>query len=413
MFTSDTSFDVKPGRLAFITLDGDGSTVPADGEIDLNPTFFDAFGNSLDAMTLNWSHNGADITLEMLLNDGRWIASGVGEHEIRVNAAGVFATVRVTVVVGAAHALQTDADEGLTVKAGEPSDLFVQVVDIHGNIAESTNVTTTLNTSLGELTASPTGIGYWAFTGKLVGKYDLVLSEAGAEHTVPIIVEAGQPVRIQASMSRASIAEGDVVLMNAFGTDAFGNTLTIPRSNTSVTCTAGDVGFVTNGTWEVDVTTGGTDRSCTVRWNGLLAQTFFDVDEVLLGGAVGSTNTAMAMAALLLCLLLAVLVVLSRKANEGPQREWVDDVFDEDDEDDEDEANQEHNAEAKDASETALERHGLDETAIKKLAKEAGKVGVMQATPSTTQGQTGWYVDVSEELQYWEVTPDGEWIRHD
>ena len=29
----------------------------------------------------------------------------------------------------------------------------------------------------------------------------------------------------------------------------------------------------------------------------------------------------------------------------------------------------------------------------------------MQATPSTTQGQTGWYVDVSEELQYWEVTP--------
>ena len=41
---------------------------------------------------------------------------------------------------------------------------------------------------------------------------------------------------------------------------------------------------------------------------------------------------------------------------------------------------------------------------MKALAEEAGKVGVMQATPSTTQGQTGWYVDVSEELQYWEVT---------
>jgi hypothetical protein len=37
----------------------------------------------------------------------------------------------------------------------------------------------------------------------------------------------------------------------------------------------------------------------------------------------------------------------------------------------------------------------------------------MQATPSTVQGETGWYVDVSEELQYWEVTPDGEWIRHE
>jgi hypothetical protein len=55
----------------------------------------------------------------------------------------------------------------------------------------------------------------------------------------------------------------------------------------------------------------------------------------------------------------------------------------------------------------------LTEASIKELAKEASNVGVMQATPSTVQGQTGWYVDVSEELQYWEVTPDGEWIRHE
>ena len=59
------------------------------------------------------------------------------------------------------------------------------------------------------------------------------------------------------------------------------------------------------------------------------------------------------------------------------------------------------------------ERHGLTLESMKALAEEAGKVGVMQATPSTVQGQTGWYVDVSEELQYWEVTPDGEWIRHE
>ena len=59
------------------------------------------------------------------------------------------------------------------------------------------------------------------------------------------------------------------------------------------------------------------------------------------------------------------------------------------------------------------ERHGLTLESMKALAEEAGKVGVMQATPSTTQGETGWYVDVSEELQYWEVTPDGEWIRHE
>jgi hypothetical protein len=60
-----------------------------------------------------------------------------------------------------------------------------------------------------------------------------------------------------------------------------------------------------------------------------------------------------------------------------------------------------------------LERHGLTEASMKALAQQAAEVGVMQATPSTVQGETGWYVDVSEELQYWEVTPDGEWIRHE
>ena len=410
MFVSDTAFDVIPGRLAFITLEGEGSQVPADGELDLNPEFFDAHGNQLDDIVLNWSIDGQDITLDMLLNDGLWVATSVGGHELRVNADGVFATVRFTVVAGQAHALQTDAEEGLVVRAGVPQDMFIQLVDINGNIAESTAVSTSLNNSIGVLDASPTGLGYWQFTGKQVGVYELILTEEGAVHTLPLTIEAGDPVRIQATMSRDGISEGDVVLMNAFGTDVYGNTLSIPNANTSVSCTAGDVRFVTNGTWEVDVSDGGTDRSCTIRWNGLLAQTFFDVEEVLLGGAVGSTNTAMVMAALLLGLLLAVLVVLSRKAGEIEKDAWVEDVFDDDEYEDDDEPVR---GDAVVDDTPAYERHGLTLESMKALAQEAAKVGVMQATPSTTQGQTGWYVDVSEELQYWEVTPTGEWIRHE
>ena len=410
MFVTDAAFDVEVGRLAFITLDGEGSRVPADGELALNPMFYDAFGNELNDIALNWTLDGEDITLDMLLNDGRWKATSVGGHELRVNADGVFATVRFTVVAGSAYGLVTDVDEGLIVNAGEPFDLFIQVVDVHGNIAESTSVSTTLNASLGELEASPTGLGYWQFTGKKVGTYELVLQDEGASHTVPLTVEAGAPVRIQASMSRSAIAEGDVVLMNAFGTDAYGNTLSIPKANTSVSCTSGPASFVTNGTWEIDVQNGGTDRSCTIRWSGLLAQTFYDVDEVLLGGAVGSTNTAMTMAAVLLFLLLAVLVTLTKKASEASDEAWVEDVFDDDEE--EDEVDQQPGDLVVD--DTPLhERHGLTLESMKALAQEAGNVGVMQATPSTVQGQTGWYVDVSEELQYWEVTPDGEWIRHE
>jgi hypothetical protein len=414
MFVSDVAFDVRVGRLAFITLEGEGSRVPADGELALNPTFFDAYGNQLEDIALNWTLDGEDITLDMLLNEGRWKATTVGGHELRVNADGVFATVRLTVVAGGAHALVTDADEGLVVKAGAPHDLFIQAVDVHGNFAESTSVSTMLNTSLGELEASPTGLGYWQFTGKKVGSYELVLQDEGATRTIPLTIEAGAPVRIQASMSGTSIAEGDVVLMDAFATDAYGNTLDIPKDNTSVSCTSGPASFVTNGTWEVDIQNGGTDRSCTIRWSGLLAQTFYDVDEVLLGGAVGSTNTAMTMAAVLLFLLLAVLVTLTRKAAqaaEASEEEWMEETFAEDEDDEED---SEADLSSAVVDDTPLhERHGLTLESMKSLAEEAGKVGVMQATPSTVQGETGWYVDVSEELQYWEVTPDGEWIRHE
>jgi hypothetical protein len=192
----------------------------------------------------------------------------------------------------------------------------------------------------------------------------------------------------------------------------YGNTLSIPKENASVSCTAGPTSFVTNGTWEVDIQNGGTDRSCTVRWSGLLAQNFYDVEEVLLGGAVGSTNTAMTMAAVLLILLLAVLVTLTRKATEAAEEEWLEDAFDEDGYEDDDEEEEIGGLPVVD--DTPLhERHGLTLESMKALAEEAGKVGVMQATPSTNQGETGWYVDVSEELQYWEVTPGGEWIRHE
>ncbi|MGB1865046.1 MAG: hypothetical protein ACPHQC_02225 [Poseidonia sp.] len=412
-FITDIAFDVGVGRLAFITLQGEGSLVPADGELDLDPQFLDAHGNQLPDIALNWTLDGNDITLDMLLNDGRWVATTLGGHELRVNADGVFATVRLTVIAGAPHALVTDADDGLYVRAGIPTDVFVQVVDVHGNLAEANQVTTSINTSFGELIASPTGLGYWSFTGKQVGVYTLDLQEGDAQHSIEVTVGSGDPIRIQATLSRENLAEGDVVLMEAIGTDAYGNSISIPKENTSVTCTAGDSSFVTNGTWEIDVSEGGTDRSCTIRWNGLLAQTFFDVDEVLLGGAVGSTNTAMTMAAILLFLILAVLIVLNRKASQVAQEDWMDEAFD--DEDDSDEEGEDLEGSGPNVLDTTPvhERHGLTEESMKELAVQAGEIGVMQATPSTTQGETGWYVDVSEELQYWEVTPDGEWIRHE
>ena len=53
----------------------------------------------------------------------------------------------------------------------------------------------------------------------------------------------------------------------------------------------------------------------------------------------------------------------------------------------------------------------LEDALRQDLATKAGQVGVMQAAPGTQQGETGWYVDASTELQYWNVGLDGSWTR--
>ena len=53
----------------------------------------------------------------------------------------------------------------------------------------------------------------------------------------------------------------------------------------------------------------------------------------------------------------------------------------------------------------------LAQTDITRLAVEAGRLGVMQAINSSQQGSSGWYVDVSGDIQYWNVGADGSWNR--
>ena len=48
---------------------------------------------------------------------------------------------------------------------------------------------------------------------------------------------------------------------------------------------------------------------------------------------------------------------------------------------------------------------------VTRLATEAGRLGVMQAIVPNQQGASGWYVDVSGEIQYWNVGADGSWNR--
>ena len=173
-------------------------------------------------------------------------------------------------------------------------------------------------------------------------------------------------------------------------------------------------------TWEIELEEAGTDRSCTVAWQGLISQQFYDVESVLLGGALGSTNTAMSIGLIFLLMIFAVLIVLIRRGN-SKEEEWdeYDDEYEYETEekDEEDEESPESLAATEVVSKSPPSHDSVDsapiiEDALRgELALKATQIGVMQAAPGTNQGDTGWYVDASTELQQWNVGSDGSWSR--
>ncbi len=405
-FDSDKQLEVGFGELALITLEGQGMEIPADVAFDLNPKFYDNYGNELQDIGLNWTIDSEDNTLNMILSQNNWIPTTIGSHEIQVNAAGVFAIVRISVSAGDARTLITDYDEGFIVKAGISEELFIQIADTRNNLAPAESVTTTLENSTGFFEPSTSGRGYWTFTGKVSGQYEMVLIQDNAEKTIQLTIEPGTAVQIFGVIDNTDFKQGDYALLRVYGVDGNGNTVQVEPENTTISCTSGPSEYITGDTWEIEISKSGLDRSCSITWNGLLTQSFFDVESVLFGGAIGSTNTAMSLAGFLLGLILITLVVLVRRARTLGDEEWIEDEFDDDYYDydeDEDEVSEEQ--------ENSIPQ--LSDAQKKQLAAEAAKQGVMQAVSSSEQGSSGWYVDVSEEIQYWNVGADGSWTRGD
>ncbi|MBT60981.1 MAG: hypothetical protein CMA63_05455 [Euryarchaeota archaeon] len=403
--TTDTRFDAlfqaqsQPGRLSFIQLNGEGSVVKSDTPFVLEPMFYGGYSNEVTGVSLNWTIDGVDETVEILLSGLTWTPTSVGEHEIRANADGVFATVRLTVVAGSARNLVTDYEDGLVVKAGIPTELFIQTMDAHGNLAPATNISTTLSPDFGVLTASSSGNGYWDFVGQKNGAYSLEFIQDAAIHQIPLTIEAGQAIRLISSIESENIAQGDTVLLRVRGVDAYNNSVAIDPDNTTISCTSGPDKHITSDTWELKISSAGNDRSCNILWNTLISQNYFDVEPVLLGGAVGSTNTAMVLGSFMLALILITLVVLVRRANLE-----VDEYDDDDDEKYDIDDDELLNAQP-------ISNEELTEEMYEELAAKAAEVGVMQAAPGTVQGESGWYVDVDREIQYWNVGEDGSWTK--
>ena len=412
---------VEPGRLAFIILPETGTEVPADSFLQFDPDFTDSYGNIIPFVAVNWTIDGVDSTLDLLMSGGKWYPTEVGEHEIRANADGVFAAVRINVITGSENTLATDAGDTMTITAGVPSDLYVEIVDVHGNVAPAEDIQL-VESGFVSIEPSATGRGYWQLDGVLSGTYSIELQQGNASILLPLTILPGEPVRVLTSVSNESLSQGEVTLLKVWAEDSQGNRVEVVPDKTSITCSSGKASHIKSDTWEIELEDAGTDRSCTVAWQGLISQQFYDVESVLLGGALGSTNTAMSIGLVFLLMIFAVLIVLIRRGN-SKEEVWdeYEDEYEyedeEDEEDDEEEESPESNVSEESESKspqpiTSGESAPLIEDALRsELAVKATQIGVMQAAPGTNQGETGWYVDASTELQQWNVGSDGSWSR--
>ena len=418
LFQAEWSGEIQAGRLAFIELPESGTEVAADSYLDFDPEFKDSYGNTIPYVAVNWTISGVDRTLEIRMADGKWYPTETGEHEIRANADGVFASVRVNVIPGTGTSLVTDGDAGITIEAGVPFDVFVELVDVHGNTAPAENVEL-LSGDFVLFEASSSGRGYWQLTGLTSGVYALGIAEGEAEHSLPLTIVPGQPVRIITGMTNETRSQGEVTLITVWAEDSQGNRVEVNPDQTGLSCTSGKATHVKSDTWEIELEEAGSDRSCTVSWNGLISQQFYDVESVLLSGALGSTNTAVSIIIGLLLMIFIVLVVLIRRGN-SKDVEWDDEEFYEVSEDDEERLTGADDDTldgdtSKPVEEAPVQKlHNEPDLAAelrRELATKAGQVGVMQAVPGTNQGETGWYVDASTEMQYWNVGSDGSWSR--
>ena len=406
---------IIPGNLARIILAQSGLQVQSDEILDLNPRFEDEYGNVLGPIQINWLVDGEDRTMEIRIAEQKWSPSSLGLHEIRAMGAGVFAILEVEVIPGSARNILTNGDDGLIIASGEETELTVSTVDVHGNNALANTVEFVFEDPLGQVITSPKGAGHWVIIGSQTGEWNLRLIIGNTTSDISIIVNPGPAVRLIAEVPEENPEQGSTFILRVHAIDKSGNRVEVPNSELTIACTVGSAKHITGDTYEVEVDQAGEFQSCNVNWNGLVAQKFFDVDAVLFGGGLGSTNSALSMILIIVFLVLAIMVVMVKRMGNSANR---DELWDDEEGEQESETLYDFVKEVAEVQATesnlvpAVDKEKESSDAMQKiLAEEAKRTGIMQAAPGTEQGKTGWYVDTNSELTSWQVSPSGEWTK--
>ena len=415
VFQVEKLMNIVAGDLARIILPESGTQVASDDVLTMDPQFEDEYGNILDDVIVDWIIEEEDMTMSIRLAGNKWAPDRLGIHEIRAISQGIFAITEVEVIPGIARQIFSNYNDTITIQSGDRMEIQIFTLDVNGNQALAKDVVFDFDDPSGKVIPSPTGVGYWYIEGGIQGSWNLRLSSGTAIEDLSVNITVGEAVRLIAELPEETPEEGDDMIIRIYGLDQAGNIVEVPSSEVSIQCTAGSTKHISDDTYMLTIEQAGQSQSCNALWNDLVAQRFFDVDAVLFGGGLGSTNTALTMVSIIILLFIAIMMVLIRRIRPDTSREefWDDDYEDGVESIVEDELEKETPVikETKEPETVSVEKEESPEDIRTRLAAEAKRTGIMQAAPGTEQGKTGWYIDSSGELTSWLVSEDGEWTR--
>ncbi|MDP6324488.1 MAG: DNRLRE domain-containing protein [Candidatus Thalassarchaeaceae archaeon] len=433
-YSTYLSIEIRPGRLAGISLAGDGTSITADESMHLNPVLTDADGNLIDGVQLNWTVDGEDLTPQLRLSGGVWQPTTTGDHLIEVDAAGRSARSRIYVNQGNPQRIEIGLSlmSGSVTHSGDVFQISTYAVDLDGNQEPHpvewdlphNSISIEETTEIGVYDARGLGEGIW--------EIEAQNGTARGNFTLQVFIGEARSLRI--GQHGGSGEQGNTFSLEVNLVDYGGNPVPMQMSQFEFDTEIGSVRHDVGPYWLLDLENPGDGQEITIRYEGWTAVTYVDVEPTGLNRLTSSQSGQMLLGGFVVAGMLIGLLMLIMRKNSVSQPHW-------DDEYDllptTTTAPKDTNPVAKSAANPAQSRRSrrrlshqrqqdriramedatvaiIEKTEPVAVAEEQQAVqssGVLQAMDGTIQGQTGWYQTAQGESQYWQVDAAGQWSR--
>ena len=433
-FSTYQSIEVRPGRLAGISLAGDGTTITSDESIHLNPQLSDADGNIIEGIQLNWTVDGEDLTPQMRLSGGVWQPTTTGDHLIEVDAAGRSARSRIYVNQGNPHRIEIDLSivVGSITHSGEIFQINTYAVDLDGNQAPSHVEWNLPHNSLS--VEETTEIGVYDARGLGEGIWEIEAENGTARGNFTLQVFIGEPRSLRIGQHGGGGEQGSTFSLEINLVDYGGNPVPMQLSLFEFDTEVGSVRHDEGPYWLLNLENPGDGQEVNVRYGDWTAVTYVDVEPTGLNRLTSSQSGQMLLGGFVVAALLIGLLLIIIRKNSVAEPHW-DEEYDfiptspaeSVDENQVSTPNgssiisrrsrrrlshqrqQERIRAMEDATTAIIEK--TEPVVLSEEPQVTQSTGVLQAMAGTVQGQTGWYQTAQGESQYWQVDANGHWSQ--